>query len=156
MPADKLTAALAKYGAKFIPKKAIDVDTGKGILAAVLGREADITALNENTPITITDIDGNTTTSNLLQVHQAARKSALQRLAIFAADENEFYKQGANPDDVYLKLYEDAIRNFTKQGDISFNIPSNKVIGGSGQGSGQGSGAFSSLGSATNTINTQP
>jgi len=134
----KAAAALAKYGAKFIPKKAIDVDTGKGILAAVLGREGDITALNENTPITITDKDGNTTKSNLLQVHQAARKSALQRLAQIAADENEFYKQGANPDDVYLKLYEDAIRIFAKQGNISFNITPNKVTGTSSLGTGQG------------------
>ena len=154
----KAAAALAKYGARFIPKKAIDVDTGKTILGAVLGRESDITALNENTPITITVPDGkggNTTTrSNLLQVHQAARKSALKRLAQIAANEDEFKKQGANADDVYLKLYEDAIRIFAKQGTISFNIPSNKVTGSSGQGPNQSSGALKNLGSGSGIINS--
>ena len=134
----KSAAALAKAGAKFIPKEALEVKDAKNTLAAVLGREADITALNENTPITITDEDGNTTTSNLLQVHQAARKSALSRLAIFAANEKEFFKQGANADDVYRKLYEDAIRNFASQGNISFNITPNTVTGTSSLGTGQG------------------
>lgn len=155
----KAATALSKAGAKFIPKKALDVDTGKGILAATLGRESDITALNENTPITITVPDGKggntTTTSNLLQVHQAARKSALQRLSALATNSKDFFAVGANADDVYLKLYEDAIRDFASQGTIDFIIPSNKVTSSnSSLGSNQGSGALKNLGSGSGIINS--
>ncbi len=156
----KSAAALAKAGAKFIPKTALKVDDAKETLASVLGREADITALNENTPITITVPDGKggttTTTSNLLQVHQAARKSALSRLAIFAANEKEFFKQGANADDVYRKLYEDAIRNFASQGNISFNITPNKVTGTSSLGTGQGASGLLPNKSQAKKIINQP
>ena len=151
----KSAAALAKAGAKFIPKKAIDVDTGKGILAATLGREADITALNENTPITITK-NGKTTTSNLLQVHQAARKSALQRLSALATNSKDFFAVGANADDVYLKLYEDAIRDFASQGNISFNITPNTVTGTSSLGTGQGASGLLPNKSQAKKIINQP
>ena len=118
----KQAAALAKQNKLFVPDDIKEIKDAVNTVASFLEDENQAAMLNQNSPVQIIDPDGNVKTAKIPDIHNQAILDATQQLYDLAKDPVLFRRRGANADQVFDSLYNDAIRNILGGGTIRIGV----------------------------------
>ena len=119
----KQAAALAKQNKLFVPDDIKEIKDAVNTVASFLEDENQAAMLNQNSPVQIIDPDGNVIkTAKIPDIHNQAILDATQQLYDLAKDPVLFRRRGANADQVFDSLYNDAIRNILGGGTIRIGV----------------------------------